>query len=173
MHIACPSCAATYDVPDAMLLRARAMRCAACGHDWQTEAIQPAEHHGAESATTGPGDKHEELPADIAPGIAAQAGVPVDGDSAKGGTNDSAAPEPAADAVSADNATDNATDDVADRRYRFLLTLLLHGQRPAMLGWILSLGVLFFAGRAAIAHRLDIVQSWPPSERLFQWLGLG
>lgn len=36
--ITCPSCAATYRVPEAALVPGRRLRCARCGHDWALEA---------------------------------------------------------------------------------------------------------------------------------------
>jgi predicted Zn finger-like uncharacterized protein len=35
MQIACPSCAAAYDVPDARLKPGRSVRCSACGAEWK------------------------------------------------------------------------------------------------------------------------------------------
>lgn len=34
MQIACPACAATYQVPEAMIGAGRQMRCVRCGEDW-------------------------------------------------------------------------------------------------------------------------------------------
>jgi predicted Zn finger-like uncharacterized protein len=41
MQIACPSCAATYEVPAARLKPGRSARCAACGTEWRP-APEPA-----------------------------------------------------------------------------------------------------------------------------------
>lgn len=41
MDIACPHCAATYRVPDALLAGGKALRCAACGRDWVPEGAAP------------------------------------------------------------------------------------------------------------------------------------
>ncbi|HEY4251215.1 MAG TPA: zinc-ribbon domain-containing protein [Roseomonas sp.] len=42
MRIACPDCAAEYEVPDHLLVGApRAMRCARCGRVWTPQAIAP------------------------------------------------------------------------------------------------------------------------------------
>jgi predicted Zn finger-like uncharacterized protein len=38
MDIACPNCAATYRVPDSLLASGKALRCAACDHEWVPEA---------------------------------------------------------------------------------------------------------------------------------------
>jgi len=43
MDIACPNCAATYRVPDALIDGANALRCVACGHAWVPEPPRPAE----------------------------------------------------------------------------------------------------------------------------------
>ena len=58
-----------------------------------------------------------------------------------------------------------------ERRSR--LTGLLHGAMPAVLGWVLSLGLLFVGAHAALEYRAGIMMAWPPSRRLFLWFGLG
>jgi predicted Zn finger-like uncharacterized protein len=43
MRITCPSCTATYEVPDALLDQgARKVRCARCAFEWQPEPLAPA-----------------------------------------------------------------------------------------------------------------------------------
>nr|WP_294512607.1 zinc-ribbon domain-containing protein [uncultured Rhodopila sp.] len=37
MQIACPSCAATYELPAARLKPGRSVRCSACGAEWKPE----------------------------------------------------------------------------------------------------------------------------------------
>lgn len=39
MRIACPSCSATYDVPDSLMTPGRVTRCARCGNEWTPVAI--------------------------------------------------------------------------------------------------------------------------------------
>ncbi len=34
MKIVCPSCAATYEVPEAVVAAKRSVRCARCGNNW-------------------------------------------------------------------------------------------------------------------------------------------
>jgi predicted Zn finger-like uncharacterized protein len=41
MDIACPNCAATYRVPEALLAQGKPLRCAACGETWVPE-VPPA-----------------------------------------------------------------------------------------------------------------------------------
>lgn len=41
MRLDCPNCAASYDVPDALLPGRRQVRCARCGHQWAVTAPVP------------------------------------------------------------------------------------------------------------------------------------
>lgn len=41
MDIACPSCAATYRIPEALLARGKPLRCVACGEAWVPETPAP------------------------------------------------------------------------------------------------------------------------------------
>ena len=147
MLIVCPSCAARYDVPERMTRAALVMRCAGCGHEFSAPAAI------AEAA------------------IAEAAGGDVA--SAVGGAAIVDAP---ADAVADDRGGENprpgSTDDAAGPLHGRARNLL-HGKAPALLGWVASLGFLFIAGQTAIDHRSGIMQAWPPSRRLFLWLGMG
>ena len=40
MRIVCPSCAATYEVPDVRLVPGRAVRCSACAAGWTPRPLQ-------------------------------------------------------------------------------------------------------------------------------------
>lgn len=69
MRIACPSCAATYDVPDRLLAGpARTLRCSRCGADF------PLPHVEAEAPTSTPAEPA--LPTAASPEPVAEA-VPV------------------------------------------------------------------------------------------------
>jgi len=47
MRIVCPSCAASYDVPDGLLAGRKAVRCARCGEQWTPPpADEPAPPEG-------------------------------------------------------------------------------------------------------------------------------
>jgi predicted Zn finger-like uncharacterized protein len=41
MDIACPRCAVTYRVPEALVASGKALRCAACGQEWVPQASRP------------------------------------------------------------------------------------------------------------------------------------
>ena len=42
MRITCPACNASYEVPDAMLVAGRAVRCARCMREWEPLLPPPA-----------------------------------------------------------------------------------------------------------------------------------
>jgi predicted Zn finger-like uncharacterized protein len=42
MHIACPACPASYEVPDSLIRPGRVVRCARCGGEWVPVAAPPA-----------------------------------------------------------------------------------------------------------------------------------
>jgi predicted Zn finger-like uncharacterized protein len=42
MRIVCPTCDATYEVPDALIGAGRRLRCAKCAHEWLVEPPSPA-----------------------------------------------------------------------------------------------------------------------------------
>ena len=78
MRIRCPSCSATYEVPDALLDPPRTVRCARCAEDWMAVPIDeaatpevpaeatpdPAEHASAELAVSAPVPGEEEVTGD-------------------------------------------------------------------------------------------------------------
>ena len=43
MRVDCPACAASYDIPDRLLVSGRKARCARCGHDWVPVTEPPAD----------------------------------------------------------------------------------------------------------------------------------
>ena len=43
MRIVCPSCAARYEIADAMLAKPRTVRCSRCAREWVQDPIPPAE----------------------------------------------------------------------------------------------------------------------------------
>jgi len=74
MRIACPSCAANYDVPDARLKPGKSVRCARCGSDWlpgtevdqvSAEAASPEETSQEGSSPDEPSGHHDESAASL------------------------------------------------------------------------------------------------------------
>lgn len=65
MRIACPTCEATYEVPDALIGSGRLLRCAKCGHEWMVkpEATVLGEAIPAEMDAAPPAEAAPALPA--------------------------------------------------------------------------------------------------------------
>lgn len=59
----------------------------------------------------------------------------------------------------------------ATPRHRRVVAAVVRNLAPVA-GWAFSLGILLALGWMVIEHRSRIMQAWPPSERLFGWLGL-
>jgi len=53
-----------------------------------------------------------------------------------------------------------------------LVLASIAGNLFAAAGWAFSLGIVLALGWMAIYHRSGIMHAWPPSQRLFTWLGL-
>lgn len=71
MDIACPNCAATYRVPEALIAQGKPLRCAACGETWVPQI--PAAPAGDEEAAA-PAPKAEAPPAETAPEVPPEPG---------------------------------------------------------------------------------------------------
>ncbi|WP_458095019.1 zinc-ribbon domain-containing protein [Roseomonas sp. WA12] len=142
MRVACPECAAEYDLPPAFVARlggGKTVRCARCGTTWAPpppaepappnpppETPPPAAPSSSESALRFP----NRPPTDMAP--------------------PPSAPEPPA--APAGERADTS---------RFLV-----------LGWAASLLLLAGAAAAAWVWRIELVEAWPPAARAFLALGL-
>ncbi len=80
MRIACPSCAAEYEVPAARLKPGRSARCAGCGTQWAPEiAAEPAPAtEQASGPAPEPAGQATAEPADLPPPVPASgSGAPV------------------------------------------------------------------------------------------------
>lgn len=53
-----------------------------------------------------------------------------------------------------------------------LVLASIAGNLIAAAGWAFSLGIVLALGWMAVYHRTGIMHAWPPSQRLFTWLGL-
>ena len=154
MRIVCPSCDATYDVPDAMLAGgARKVRCVRCGNEWVPTGVTVAplafEEPRAETRAYHP-------PPPPAPPAEPPLLEPL------------ARVEPRLHPL-------RPRHDVA----REMAGPVLEAAPPpragvtAMIAWGASLVVLVALGVAAVQWRAEVMAAWPPSERLFAALGLG
>jgi predicted Zn finger-like uncharacterized protein len=143
MRVACPECAAEYEVPDAALGAARRLRCTACGTswDWTPQAIPPPTPPPApepepepDQPAAAPEPRTEPPPADVAPPR-----IEVAREERIG-----AAPPPAPE----------------------------RGSGGVALAWLASFAILLAAAAALYVWRVPVMAAWPPATRLYAALGL-
>lgn len=153
MRIACPSCAARYEIADAMLAKPRIVRCSRCAQEWMQDPIPPAEPHIRPPATDDLAATHEieptgKLAPETAPETAPEAAVtPVPLPSP-------VMPEPPEAFLPTRPAAPAAKPT----------------GKAVAIGWIASLVILAGLAVATYAYRVPIQAAWPPSERLFRLL---
>ena len=149
MRIACPSCDATYEVPDARLSPGKMVRCARCDNTWLPE------HRAADldaAAWTMP------APADAGP-MAADA-TAEDGETESANADPEATP--AGPQVPLVTAMDRLTASAVPA----------HRLRRGLIGaWALSFVVLAGAVAATVEWRDAVVRAWPPSGRILPSTG--
>jgi predicted Zn finger-like uncharacterized protein len=142
MRIVCPSCSATYDVPDSLLMAGRRTRCARCGGEWAPVEAGAAEPE-REPATTERSRQRSRPGADewaVAAATEARAArAPLSGLS--------------------------AMERLAAQPTRPQSSL------PMGVAWLGSLVLLAFLGWAAYEWRAPIIEAWPPSARIYAAFG--
>ena len=159
MRIVCPNCAATYDVPPALVGSAqRQVRCVRCAAEWRPPEFSAV----AEAAVPPP----TPMLADPAPEMVATEPVALTAPPRLAAEPRMPGPKIAANLLAADRvAADRVAADrvAADRPVG-------HPRIAVMLALGFSL-VLLAAGGLALWHwRGSVVGAWPASARLFMWL---
>ena len=144
MRIVCPSCQATYEVPDSLLAGGKTVRCARCGTEWAPLA------EAAASSPAPPPPAPPEPPPAAAP-------------------EDHARVEPRLSGYRPRN-IDSADDSRLPPRDDEIELAPRRG--GALLGWLISLAILALLIWAAFAFRSQVMGAWPPSARLYAVLGL-
>ena len=125
MRLACPSCQASYDVPDDRLgAETRRLRCACCAHEWAYGPPLPPE------VPPPPPPRPPAAPLVATPRLAPAPAFPPD------------EPPPPTN-------------------------------RHAPAAWVASLLLLAGLAVAAAQFRAEIMQAWPPSQRLYAVFGVG
>jgi predicted Zn finger-like uncharacterized protein len=183
MRLSCPACQTEYEVPDAALAgRARTLRCANCGHQWQSapafppDPLPPPPQLPLRSVYNDPVAELPTLPP-LPPALASsRTSAPV-----------SFVPEPVAGptAVSKrkfpipDTPIDGARERLepaapplkyANRGYQF------ENERPRQRGQqganpiLISILILLIVAAMVWIERVHVMQIWPPSIRLFNWI---
>jgi len=151
MRIACPNCAAEYDVPDAALAAGpRLLKCARCGHHFHARSVLQEEPEPppppapekprdrlAERVSAGAGDRAMTVTDRPPPSRGPTRSMPIDPPLPRLGDAPASPPD-----------------------------------RFALAGWVVTVAVLIGGALAAYAFRAEIVAAWPPAARVFAALGL-
>lgn len=154
MRIDCPSCHASYDVPDRLLRSGRAVRCARCGAEWS------------------PGEDDARL-----------SGQPLSSEPSRGNPARTdrfdldetiAAPPPPVSARQAARASstlfvrprDPEAGGPPPRRQP------VRAGGGIWVGWAITLVVIFTLIWIGFDYRRDVMRVWPPSTRIYAPLGL-
>jgi predicted Zn finger-like uncharacterized protein len=155
MRIACPQCAAEYDVPDAALAAGpRTLKCARCAHQFQASLPSPAAPAPAASFPAAP----KAPPPDGARPAAARPDALAERSAAPDRPPPSRGPT---QSMPIDPPLPRLGDAPASPTDRF-----------ALLGWLLTVAVVVVGLLAGYAFRAEIMAAWPPATRLFAALGL-
>jgi predicted Zn finger-like uncharacterized protein len=169
MRVACPNCAAEYDVPESLLAAGpKLLRCARCGHRFQAGAaagVAPPAAPAASPAVTPPpappAPPPEPLPPPPPIRPPAEAPPPRPAPVATQ-TSDSDRPPPTRGLR---RHSPIEEPDEAEPEPR--------AGRAVLIGWVLTFAVLAAAGWAALHYQAEIVEAWPPAARLYAALGRG
>ncbi len=163
MRIACPTCAAAYEVPDAVLAAGpRLLRCARCSTEFPA-ALREAEVRPEPAAPSEPApDPIPEPPAEPPPQDASPAPDPAP----------PAAEPPPELAVAPRDRPPPTRGPSASSPIEPLVSPAAPGQRALAAAWIASVGAIG-AGLFALLHwQAEIAAAWPPAARLYAALGL-
>jgi predicted Zn finger-like uncharacterized protein len=158
MKIVCPSCAATYEVPEAVLAARRPVRCARCGNNWTPggEAEEaPAPEPVAEVASQMP-----VVPAP--PAVAPPVTVAAPPETRREALAEVAVAAPAVQPQRAAPVVAAKSVDPAE----------MVGDKPPLTGWIISIAVLVSLAAGSLVFREPIMHAWPASKRAYGWVGL-
>jgi predicted Zn finger-like uncharacterized protein len=159
MRIVCPSCSAAYDVPDALLRGRRTVRCAACAREWSLTDIPPA---GSESLfRPEPPPREDTLEAVAEPAPPRALPDPAwrdEGHREEGGRREGIPREAIARAIAMDRLR-NAPPPRG-------------GGLGLALAWLATFVALGAALWCAYGWRLEVMNAWPPSVRVYAFLGL-
>jgi predicted Zn finger-like uncharacterized protein len=146
MRIACPSCSATYEVPDSLVTVGRVVRCARCGGDWTPVEGTPVQ--------------------DVDPPPRAAAPPPPPTEPAAAVVERTAAEETAEPQTTPETPGPSAMDKLAAH------PALPQSRLPLRLAWAASLLLIILAAWSAYALRSQIVDAWPPSARMYAAFGM-
>jgi predicted Zn finger-like uncharacterized protein len=197
MRIACPNCAAEYEVPDSLLAAGpRMLRCARCSHQFAAALPEPEvepEPEPEPSPFGRPAVPLAERLAGLGPAPAPEPPEPEPGASPEpapepppepapeaipASVPEPAAPEPELARAEAERPpptrglTQHSPMDPPLRQRLVEQEPEPESPRSVAAAWAASFVVLAAALYAAWHFRAAIIQAWPPAERLYALLGL-
>ncbi|MBS7791051.1 zinc-ribbon domain-containing protein [Roseococcus sp. SDR] len=176
MDIACPNCAATYRVPEALLAQGKPLRCAACGESWVPE-MPPAAPMAAADPVEPPPAEHPGLDAplpepDLPAAVPSEAAAP-----------DAVPPPPEPVAALAAEPPPSAPARHASPLTPPPLNPPVLQRRPAgtgprgrvgalRLAWAVSVATLLLGLAGLVFYGDAIAAAWPPFARVTALLGV-
>ncbi|MBP0446348.1 zinc-ribbon domain-containing protein [Roseomonas sp. SSH11] len=165
MRVACPECAAEYQLPPALASRlgeGRTVRCARCGTAWAPGAVA--------ALPAGPGAA---VPPE-GPGAAAPPAAPGPARPHAGPAPAATPEEPMLEVPPRPARSFDAAEPPPRARWPELdpPPPASPPSRGAGLGWALSLLLLAGVAAAAWHWRVELVEVWPPAARVFLALGV-
>jgi predicted Zn finger-like uncharacterized protein len=169
MRIACPFCSAAYDVPETLIRDRRTVRCAQCFREWSVGPVAggpgrdlPQVQAAAEASAP------KEPPPLPVPQAAPAAAVTL-----------LTQPPPALAATAKADPRPPPVQPPDPGVYQPTATERLITESdppqpgpPVWAAWAASIALLFLLCWAAYAWRSDVMDVWPPSQRLYAALGL-
>jgi predicted Zn finger-like uncharacterized protein len=182
MKIVCPSCAATYEVPESVVSSKRAVRCARCGGDWVPGAADTAPAPPAE-VTPEPVPAPAFVPAaeemaDFEPAPAwpepenSASDLEVDGLEMAGLEVDGPFIAPPLIVPVESLGTPPSQNLAAAIAEEAAASPAGTDKKAPITAWIASVALLAILILAAVAFREPVMKAWPASTRLYAALGL-
>jgi predicted Zn finger-like uncharacterized protein len=187
MKIVCPSCEATYEVPDAVVAARRPMRCARCGNNWvpaEGDAVPDGDPPAplaapapAPTSTLAPEPADPPAPADLPFAMLVPSDEPEAPPTVAPPDRPKPAPPEPATPLKLQPELLRAKPVIPPRAEQLgrdgkPLGPLPPAPRTPVAAWLASVIVLLCLATAALVFRTPVMKAWPPSTRLYAALGL-
>jgi predicted Zn finger-like uncharacterized protein len=164
MRIACPNCAAEYEVPDEKLAGGpRLLKCARCGHSFQA-ALPPPPPPSQQQAREAPRAPRREPTQPPPPAPESRTPRPAP---------DQREPPPDVETDRPRPTRGPTRHSPIDEPAGFAEKQAAPSGASIALAWLLSLAALGLAAWAAVHYRAEVMETFPAATRLYRALGLG
>jgi predicted Zn finger-like uncharacterized protein len=171
MKIVCPSCAATYEVPEAVVAAKRSVRCARCGNNW----VPGGEAVAESTAVVAPPKVAEAPPPAPAPepaAVAEPAAEPIDEPGPEPVIATATPVAPPAPVPPPAPPTRAAVPKTPPAKPTVTVKAAAKSAQTPVAAWAASIAALIILALSGIVFRAAIMKSWPPSERVYAAVGL-